>query len=517
MSGPSRRDVLAAAGASALAGIAPAACGQDAPGERRRPNVLLVMVDELAWDSLGCAGNPVVRTPHLDALAAQSARFERAFTVAPICAPSRRSFFTGRYAHVHGVVDNRTAAHDGELLLPTYLQHAGYETAISGKLHHRPVGSAYGFDAFWSTFREGPGELERYPDYLKRVHGRASVNVCVPDSRPFPDDPLGADIGRFPYPAGDFASAWLTDRAIEFLRARRDASAPWFLFASYRVPHTPYFAPEPYFSMYDPAELDVPPIPPGTAERRAAAPTRLDRRHLVDDPALLRALTAAVYGLVTNADDEIGRLLGALEEQGLADDTVVVFTSDHGNMLGQRGLFLKGVMYERAVRVPLWLRLPPAVARAHGVAGTPRVEAVAECVDLLPTVLELCGAAVPAGVQGRSLLPLLRGEEDGWKDRAFAERKTRMVRTRRHKLIETLEPGRFELYDVEADPLEERDLAGEPEHAALVAALAEDLRAWRLERPAPPRVPGLAPPDYAVLDAGRREAFRVSDEPDDDD
>ena len=141
-----------------------------------------------------------MRTPHLDRLAAQCARFERAYTVAPICAPARRSFFTGRYAHVHGAIDNKRCANDGELLLPTYLQHAGYDTAISGKLHHRPGGFAYGFDSFWSTFREGPHELERYPDYLRRVHGRAAVNVWEPGSRPFPDDPLGSDIGTLPVP-----------------------------------------------------------------------------------------------------------------------------------------------------------------------------------------------------------------------------------------------------------------------------------------------------------------------------
>ena len=285
------------------------------------------------------------------------------------------------------------------------------------------------------------------------------------------------------------------------------------------MPHTPYYAPEPYFSMYDPDELDVPNIPPDTAAKRAAAATRLDKRHFVDDPKVLRALTAAVYGLISNADDQIGRLLAALDELELAEDTVVVFTSDHGNMLGHKGLYLKGVMYEHATHIPLWLRLPEAVANAHAVGAPCAVESVVECIDLLPTVLELCAVDVPDGVQGRSLLGLVRGETDGWKNRAFAERKTRMVVRGQHKLIETLQPGRYELYDLEADLFEDYDLAREPEHAQRVAELAEELRRWRLERPAPPTVPGLTAPDYAVLDAGQRERLRAvtATGPDEDD
>ena len=172
-----------------------------------KPNILFIMVDEMKWNVMSCAGHPIVKTPHLDRLAREGTRFETAYTVAPICTPSRYSFFTGRYAHVHGATDNNTPPREPQLLLPSILKHHGYQTAISGKLHFIPNNRDYGFDYFWSFAGEGPGRLPSWPQDIEKKHGRDAARRL--EVRPFPDDPLGRDLGKLGYPKEDAQTFWI--------------------------------------------------------------------------------------------------------------------------------------------------------------------------------------------------------------------------------------------------------------------------------------------------------------------
>lgn len=454
----------------------------------------------MRWNVMGCAGNTLVSTPHLDRLAHEGTRFATAYTVAAICTPSRYSFFTSRYAHVHGSTDNSTLPQPGQLLLPALLQHYGYETAISGKLHFLPPQPAYGFDYFWSFTTEGPGQLPRWPEYMDAKHGRASARRVVPDSRPFPDDPLGKDYAKLPYPPGDMQTSWITDRAIEYL-GRRDPARPYFLFVSYLDPHSPSHLSEPYFSMYQDREIPLPatfragapPLKRGAADGGEGA-----GRHEVNNPDIVRKLTAAYYAKMKLVDDNVGRLLAALEQKGEPNNTLVIFTADHGNMLGDHNKWFKGVMYEGSSRIPLLIKAPANSPYAATFNRGRVVPEIVENIDVMPTLLEMVGRPLPGdpGFQGRSMVRLVAGEEPTWKNIAHCERLTSMVRTAQYKLISNggrrgAGGGDFELYDLAADPQETRNLAGDPAHAAVQRELQAKLEAWAAHRPAIPKMAGV--------------------------
>ncbi len=466
-----------------------------------QPNILLIMVDEMRWNALGCAGHAIVRTPNLDRLAREGTRFATAYTCAPVCVPSRYCFFTSRYAHVHGSTDNGTPPQAGEVLLPALLRHYGYETALSGKLHFLPPNQEYGFDYFWSFTTEGPGQLQRWPEYMDAKHGRGSARRLVPGSQPYPDDPLGRDLGKLPYPKEDSQTFWITDRALDFLR-RRDRQKPFFLFVSYLDPHSPSHLCEPYWSMYDADKMPNPRIPESVKKERVEAvrnDARGGGRHLIDNEAMARALTAAYYAKVTMVDDNVGRLLQQVESMGLSDDTIIVFTADHGNMLGDHGRWFKGVMYEGSSRIPLLIKAPRRSAFAAEFNRGKVVNETVENIDVMPTLMEMVGRPLraDAGFQGASLVKLAAGKETAWKTAIFAERGSRMIRTARYKLIKNQEKtvrkgdGEYELYDLVKDPGEDVNLIDDPACASVVTELKARLEAWQKDRPSPPVIQGV--------------------------
>jgi arylsulfatase len=496
MSRISRREFLAgAAGSASVLRAAPS-----------RPNILFIMVDEMRWDAMGCEKHPIVRTPNLDRLARQGVRFASTYTVSPVCSPARASAFTGRYAHVHGVTMNGIPAHNGEIFLPSILRYYGYHTAISGKLHYTPARFDYGFDQFWTFSAEGPTPQLGYVAYLRKKYGSPAKWPKVPGTCPWPDDPLGRDVGRFKYPAEDFESNWITDRSIDYLRSRRGNSQPWFLFTSYLKPHSPSVEPEPYFSMYDPAAMPVPKLPPNAKELRAAQSGR-SRRHYVDDERMIRVMSAIYYGAITQVDDQIGRILAELDKLGMADNTLVLFTADHGNMLGQHGRWFKGLQYEGSARIPLLWRGPKGAPENGGHV----VDKHIENTDLAPTILETAGLPIPEGMQGRSFLKLARGKDTNWKNRCFSQLRSGMLLDGRWKLIDdSLDcTGPRELYDLRNDPKEEHNLAGDPKQRDRVAEYCKRLTAWRADHPAPVKIAGMPAPAYAhISDEERRKAVR---------
>ncbi len=460
-----------------------------------KPNILFIMVDEMKWNVMSCAGHPIVRTPHLDQLAREGTRFETAYTVAPICTPSRYSFFTSRYAHVHGATDNNTPPREPQLLLPNILKHQGYQTAISGKLHFIPSNLDYSFDSFWSFANEGPGKLPNWPASIEAKQGRGSARRLA--LQPFPKDSLGRDLGKLTYPKEDAQTFWITDRAIDFLD-QRDRARPFFLFVSYLDPHSPSHLCEPYWNMFDAEKIPLPP----TFRSDPSQPTETAaNRHEVNDPTIIKALTAAYYAKVTMVDDNVGRLLGKLRERGLADDTLIVFTADHGNMLGDHNRWFKGAMYEGSARIPLLLKAPANSPYAATFNRGQVVSQIVENIDVMPTLCEMAGVPLPEqGIQGRSLTALVAGRAPDWKDRAFAERISSMVRTPQYKLMldsraARREGGGYQLFDLQKDPMETTDLVPDPAHATVLKQLKAELDRWQKDNPPVPVMAGVAPDD----------------------
>jgi arylsulfatase A-like enzyme len=492
----SRREMLGAS-----FGLAPGASAWT--NTAKRPNILFLMVDEMRWDAMSSEKHPVVETPNLDALARQGVRFSNAYTVAPVCSPSRACTFTGRYADVIGVTSNAVPANDGEIFLPSILKHHGYHTAIAGKLHYAPRRYSFGFDQFWTFTQEGPAPDQGHLAYLRRKHGNDAAKwAIVPGTCPWPHDPLGRDVGIFRYPEEDFETEWITDRSIDYLRSRKPQAQPWFLFASYLKPHSPSVEPDRWFRKYDPKAIPIPKLPANIKELRNAERDR-GKRRFIDDEHMLRVMSAAYYGAIAHIDQQIGRLLRELDRLGMTDSTMVLFTADHGNMLGDRGRMFKGVMYEGSSHVPLLWRAPKGSAENAGRV----IDKVVENTDLLPTILETAGLAVPDRVQGRSLLPLARGKDANWKDRCYSQLTTAMVLSGRWKFIDNSRnlSADFELYDLKNDPIEDRNLIADAGQRERVEDFRRQLRAWRADRPAPVKIPGMATPDYAFISREERE------------
>jgi len=448
--------------------LLPAAEGADAPA---RPNVVFVLMDDLRWDDLGCAGHPFVKTPHIDRIAKEGAYFRNAFATTPLCSPSRASFLTGRYAHAHGIIDNtdRSAASHRLVTFPRLLREAGYATAFIGKWHMGVDDSPRpGFDHWISMKGQGA----------------------------YFDPELNVDGARVQ--AKGYATDVLTERALAFLR--RPHAKPFLLYLAHKAVH-PSLAQRADGSVSDPKGGT---FIPAERHKHLYAGAPVPHRPNVGKPpegkpALLRQLAGLpLLGPDTGTDDEavrnrlrmlasaeegVGQILRALEEARRLDDTLVVFTSDHGYFYGEHGLSVeRRLAYEEAIRIPLLLRYPRRVK--PGTVLDPLVLSI----DLAPTVLELAGAAVPKDLHGRSLLPLLRGDAAGWR-RAFlvehfsdtvfprvAKMGYQAVRTERWKYFRYTElEGMDELYDLRADPYELKNVVREPGAQKAQAELRAEL------------------------------------------
>jgi arylsulfatase A-like enzyme len=515
-----------------------------------RPNVLLIMADQLRWDAVGAYGNPVVQTPHLDRIAREGVRVERAYVANPFCMPARASVLTGRWPHAHGAWDNGVRLPPQTTTLATALAQHGYRTVIVGKghldVHHLPESPDYhaGWDdprrAAWSGPYYGFAEAHltcghnrpagHYGAWLYREHP-AAVPLLGRDAAL---EPPVAGAWKSALPVELHASTWIGDRAVEVIRhhaglgngpSGAGGRRPFFLWASFPDPHGPLCPPCPYADLYDPAAMPPPVRRRGeTADKPPhfrdepdaldhgwrpyqASPHADEGRTDADD----RVRKAAYYGMTTLLDRNVGRILAALEETGQLNHTLVVYVSDHGDLLGDHWLGEKGPWhYDGCTRIPLLLRYPPALPAGRVVSAL-----VSQC-DLAPTVCDLAGVPYaswpprpgqhPGGapqpgalpdVQGVSLLPVLRGEAPG-RSRLLIEFEWRMVPGLQLKTLRsadwrlTVYPGRpyGELYDLRADPDEYVNRWDDPAlrgvRTDLLAALLDEV--LRTEGRLPPRV-----------------------------
>lgn len=449
-----------------------------------RPNILLICTDQQRFDSLGCYGNPHARTPHIDALARDGMVFETCYVQNPICAPSRASLMTGEYAHSHGLWANGTALPGGTKLFSQVLHDAGYDCGLVGKLHLAPLSDwqteprfADGFRVFeWSHAPTHGSPQNAYIKWLRKTYPEHYDAVFGPKAGFTPETSNRARTATpvTTLPVEAHYSRWIGDRTIAFIEEKdRPKDQPFFFVANFFDPHHPFGAPDTFRNLFDADKL---PPPVGSAESLRSKPALLQAYSqksyggaapgFVDySEAELREIRAAYYAMVALIDSEVGRIMASLEQQGLANDTLVIFTSDHGEMLGDHALLLKGpMMFDCLTRVPLVMRWPGKLP-----AGSRR-EQIVQWIDLTSTILDAAGTADMPRAQGRSLLDLADGQNAGWREWALCEYRdsghaakvgpihTTMLRWQQYKLViwhgqpsgAHVRDG--ELYDLAADP-----------------------------------------------------------------
>ncbi|MFP4058391.1 MAG: sulfatase [Candidatus Brocadiia bacterium] len=483
-----RRRFLETAGA-ALAALP--GCGGWTAGPRRRgrPNLLFLMTDEQHHRSLSVAGNPYIETPHMDRIAREGVRFTAATCVTPYCSPSRASIVTGVYPHRHGILRNVSPkrgkqpplAHDAFPNTECLLHAAGYATAHRGKWHLGDKGSwpcyvSMGYagprGAYHRLLRERlpAGQFADETDpgrYLGRpVEKTEAVRRGWKAFHAIPDNRLAyiATIGRTVVPPELLPETQITDQVLALLDEHKDEA--FMITASWSPPHDLWVVPEPYYSMVDRSKVAIPgsrDLPPW--DRRG--PSKRLGEVMGDEG--IREYIAVYHGMVQYIDDQVGRILDRLDALGLAGNTLVVFTTDHGDMVGAHGCIGKSIasFFDDLVRLPLAMRFPGRIP-----PGTV-VDAPVSQVDLMPTLLDYLGQPVPAGLHGRSMRPLVEGRKVSWRDHAFCQRadRLRMLRTARWKYAVGHKHPMLALYDLEADPHENHNLAAEPAHASTVRSM----------------------------------------------
>jgi arylsulfatase A-like enzyme len=470
----------------------------------RRPNILWICTDQQRYDTLGAQGNAHVSTPRLDSLWRSGTAFTHAYCQSPICTPSRASFLTGMYPSAIPANQNGNPAFPAaaaERLVPRRLRDAGYDCGLVGKLHlasaaggkEPRVDDGYRFVRY-STSPHGRLPGQDYAAWLRQrgvdadavmarvphtavdrhvANGVVWERVCPPTAD---DDNIPAELHQ---------TRWCTEMALEFIDQRRSCDTPWLLSINPFDPHPPFDPPWEYYRRFDPEALPDPPFKEAdlvTLPARAGVEFQTMPRHPAE--YCTRSLRAAYLAMLELADAQIGRVLDALDESGQRDNTLVVLTSDHGDMQGDHGLVRKGCrFYEGLVRVPLIWRWP-----GHVRAGL-RSDALVELTDIVPTLLDAVGLAPGRLVTGRSLLPLLTGGEQEQPHREFvraefydaqglggADRRmsvATMFRDARWKLVVYHSHGVGELYDLDDDPDEFVNLWDVPSLAATKLRLME--------------------------------------------
>ncbi len=446
----------------------------------QRPHVLLLVTDQQRGDCLGIEDHPALQTPAMDEIGATGARFRRAYAECPQCIPARRTLMSGQDPATHGMLQNHPDTEwDPPAKLSGELRAAGYETLLSGKLHLSPRRKRYGFDrmVLADSTRGGPN------DYLDWLHGEIPLNRWAMAHGATPNGWIGRPSHL---PEERTHAFWCVSEAINFLQ-RRDPSAPFFLKVSFIDPHPPFTPPQFFYDRYHWRDLPHPVI--GDWADPVEAPTRgIDiemqearSQGLELDERVMHACRAGYYGLINHVDMQISRLLQYMNDMQLLDDTLVVFVSDHGEMLGDHRLFHKSWPYEAAARVPLLVMGPPSQSYpTHVVRDEP-----VGLQDVMPTILDGVGLEVPESVTGRSLMPFVRGESPSWRKTLHGEHsggKNRpetawhFVTDGQTKYIWYSQSGREQLFDIAEDPDETRDLAATSDLGPWRERLIERLR-----------------------------------------
>ncbi|MBR90597.1 MAG: sulfatase [Verrucomicrobiales bacterium] len=465
-----------------------------------KPNILWICTDQQRADTISALGNPYIRTPHIDALAANGTAFTKAYCQSPVCTPSRASFMTGRYPRTTRCRQNGQAMPPSERLISRLFADAGYTCGLAGKLHLATCANGVvekriddGYKVFhWSHHPQPDWPENAYTQWLTS-QGTSWEELYDGPATPYVKHGIPAEFNQ---------TTWCAKMATDFIREQQ--GGPWFFSYNCFAPHHPFDPPVDYLGRYNPDELPLPKVHSSEPKSKTTY-QELDSIYAHDDPAGYhvaamsdrdkREVSAAYYAMIELIDENVGRMVAALEETGQLENTIVIFMSDHGEMLGDHGIYLKGPhFYEEAVRVPLVISCPgrfPGGKRSGGLV---------ELVDIAPTLLGAAGLQIPQSVQGRSLLPILTGVADPGTHRehvfseyynAWSHRHSygTMYRTEAHKMIVYHGTDQGELYDLESDPDEFDNLWHANSTTSLKAGLlkaAFDASVFTMD-PLPPR------------------------------
>jgi arylsulfatase A-like enzyme len=449
--------------------------------EGERPNIIFLLTDDQRWDTLGVMGNPIIHTPNVDRLAEEGVVFDNCFVTTAICMTNRACIFTGQYAARHGIWDFRTQFRPEQLAetYPALLKRAGYYVGFIGKWGvGKPPQDLFDYNQGW------PGQ-NRYYEKLK-----AEDPFTYLSPGPEQDRETAKQRGR------KHLTERMGDQAIEFLDGA-PADRPFCLSFSFKAPHCqdgqPAFRQFPYDAkldeLYDgvtipPAALSDPAFFESLPEFLKTSENRRRWDLRFATPEMYQHSIKSYYRLISGVDRVVGRIVEKLEERGLRDNTIILYTGDHGFYLGERGFAGKWYPHEVSIRVPLVVYDPRLPEKRRGV----RRDEMVLTIDLAPTMLAAAGAEVPETMQGESLVPLVEGESPEWRTEFFYEHlfrharipKSEAVRTERYKYIRFVDsdPPYEELYDLENDPEEAHNLAGRPEHAQRLDQMRQKWSDW---------------------------------------
>ena len=484
--------------------------------DKNRPNILLITSDQQHWNTLGCL-NPEIQTPHLDALAQNGTLFQRAYCPNPTCTPTRASIITGKYPSQHGAWSLGTKLLEDEHTVGEDFTDAGYRTALVGKAHFQPLHGTDEFPSlesypilqdldFWRNFKDpfyGFEHVELARNHADEAHVGQHYAIWMEEKglsnwRDYYAPPTGNARGQYrkwPIPEEYHYDTWIAERTNALMETYQQNDENFFLWASFFDPHPKYLVPEPWDTMYDPDALTVPSVTEGEHDknpihfqmtqqkkpdfsewRESGKGIHGYRSHLQDRDELAKDI-AVYYGMVSLMDKYIGKILGKLDELGLADNTLVVFTSDHGHFYGQHGLTAKGAFhYEDVIKVPFIARYPGVVPAGE------QSDALQTLVDLAPSFLSAAGIDIPFQMTGVDQTPVWYGQETQARDHIIVENHheptTIHVKTYvddRYKLTVYYNREYGELFDMHEDPGEINNLWNSSEHAELKSELVMKL------------------------------------------
>lgn len=473
-----------------------------------KPNILFLMTDQQRPDSLGCYGSDIAITPNLDKLAEEGVVFDNCYVQNPLCCPSRYSMLTGKYPHSHGVISNWYEPNKNELSFGHQLKRAGYQTALIGKMHLTPWHDLFGFDgriiAEAKFHQSCPDDYERFLN----KHGTSRKELYDKTSEEYINN---ATAVPSKVPQELHIDSFVGLSICEYIKK---TDGPFCVFGSFLSPHNPYDPPAPYDELFVDKKFPERNMTKGEVVRKPKEAydyinNRLDWTYKTDEltKEQLHKTKANYYALNTLVDDWVGKIIDTLKEQGLYDNTVIIYTSDHGDLLGDHGLVYKQCFYEQSVKVPLIVHYPEKFK-------SKRVTDDVESIDLFDTFCELGNAFNGYGSQGKSLVPLLEGHKDYiHKEAVFSENYFgRMVKYKDYKMVYYVGKDYGELYNLKGDIAEQINLWEELEGSVIKNKLKDLLLEWSFSSQSKTPLPVReghqddAPRQFESYNGGTREA-----------
>ncbi len=445
-----------------------------------KPNILIIHADEHRADCIGAHGNEEIQTPHIDALARDGTLFRNCFSTFPLCTPARYSLLTGLYVHQHLGWTNQCTIPSGIATFPRILKENRYQTACVGKMHFTPTYADYGFDEMFLAEQDGPGRYDDdYHRYLldKGLIDWVDMQDQVGEFRSKAPPEYAANFGTDPSNLEEehYSTTWIADRACDVISKWQ--SGGHMLIVGFIKPHHPFDAPRPWSDMYDPGKLT---LLPGWTDKCLPIDLAFSKGHFDYTkltPEKMRVILAKYYASISQIDHHVGRMVALLKQMGLYEDTLIIYTSDHGDYMGHHHMILKtNYMYDPEIRVPLVVKYPGNAPK--GIME----EKFVSIIDITATILDVAGCLIPK-VLWESVAPL----RDVDRDAVFAEdnRHNYMVRMRDRKLL--LCPySKSQFFDLARDPHEITNLIDEPKYQAEIAELKERLFRWLAFETPPP-------------------------------